>query len=157
MDAGLGDRATNVDVARCTRGRVADCKTVIRRFDSGRRLCPAMTWLDLVSPLMSEWGESGENAGLLGGNRPPILMHQVCDLHSGSLLLNPSRYRFGSASPSDTAAGRGPDESHASALYRLPHGSLHSGQGPGERRFKESSLMLDHYTRKATQDHLDPA
>src|SRR5688572_31807340 len=63
----------------------------------------------------------------------------------------------GSASPSDIAAGRRPDGSHASALYRLPHGSLHAGEGTGERRFKEGSLMLDHYARKAAQDHLDAA
>ena len=55
------------------------------------------------------------------------------------------------------AAGDGPDGSHASTLYRLPRGSLRSAEGTGERRFEDGSLMLDHYTRKAAQDHLDAA
>ena len=44
-----------------------------------------------------------------------------------------------------------------SSLYRLPHGSLDSGEGTGERRFKEGGLMVDYYARKAAQDHLDAA
>ena len=67
------------------------------------------------------------------------------------------RCGFASASPSDLAAGARPDRSHASTLYRLPHGSLRSAEGTGERRFEDGSLMLDHYTRKAAQDHLDAA
>jgi len=42
-------------------------------------------------------------------------------------------------------------------LYRLPHGALHSGEGTGERRFQDGSLMLDHYARQAAQDDLDAA
>ena len=62
-----------------------------------------------------------------------------------------------SAGLSVIAVGRRPDGSHASAFYRSPHGSLHSGEGTGERRFKDGGLMLDHHAGKVAQDYLDAA
>ena len=64
---------------------------------------------------------------------------------------------FGSASPSDLAAGRRSNRPLASALNRSTHGSLRSRECMSERWAKNGGLMLDHNAWQAAQDYLDAA